>query len=36
MKSHGTGKTPLRIHWDVDLAQQLWDASAEYVAEWLD
>jgi len=36
MKSHGAGKTPLRIHWDVDLAQQLWDASAEYVAEWLD
>lgn len=36
MKSHGAGKTPLRIHWDVDLAQRLWDASAEYVAEWLD
>lgn len=36
MKSHGMGKTPLQIHWDMAMAQQLWDASADYVAEWLD
>lgn len=36
MKSHGMGKTPLNIHWDAGLAQRLWDASHEYVAEWLD
>lgn len=36
MKSHGTGKIPLRIHWDADFAQRLWDLSADCVAEWLD
>lgn len=36
MKSHGMGKMPLRIHWDPELAQRLWDASAACVAEWLD
>lgn len=35
LKSHGSGKTPLRIRWDADLAQRLWDASVEHVDEWL-
>ena len=35
LKSHGFGKTPVRIQWDVDLAQCLWDASLEHVAEWM-
>jgi NAD(P)-dependent dehydrogenase (short-subunit alcohol dehydrogenase family) len=36
LKSHGFGKTPVRIQWDVNLAQRLWDASLEHVAEWID
>ena len=35
LKSHGSGKTPVRIPWDADLAQCLWDASLEHVADWL-
>jgi NAD(P)-dependent dehydrogenase (short-subunit alcohol dehydrogenase family) len=35
LKSHGYGKTPVQISWDENLAQRLWDASQEHVADWL-
>jgi len=35
LKSHGGGKQPLQLRWDMDVAQRLWDASLEYVAPWL-
>jgi NAD(P)-dependent dehydrogenase (short-subunit alcohol dehydrogenase family) len=35
LKSHGSGKTPVRIPWDADLAETLWDASLEHVVDWL-
>jgi len=35
LKSHGAGKMPVRIPWDADLAQRLWDTSLDLVADWL-
>jgi NAD(P)-dependent dehydrogenase (short-subunit alcohol dehydrogenase family) len=35
MKSHGGGKKPLQLTWDVDVAQRFWDVSREYVTPWL-
>lgn len=35
LKSHGGGKKPLQLDWDMSVAQRLWDASLEYVDPWL-
>ncbi len=35
VKSHGFGKTPLRLDWDRAAAQRLWQISLECVADWL-
>jgi len=35
LTSHGGGKKPLQLRWDMEVAQRLWDASMEYVAPWL-
>jgi NAD(P)-dependent dehydrogenase (short-subunit alcohol dehydrogenase family) len=36
LKSHGAGKTPVRINWDADVAERLWAVSKECVAPWLE
>lgn len=35
LKSHGGGKTPVQIDWDVDTAERLWSVSMDYLAPWL-
>jgi len=36
LKSHDFGTTPLRLAWDRDAAERLWQVSMECVADWLD
>jgi len=35
LKSHGSGTTPVSIHWDRDVAERLWRVSQDCVAPWL-
>jgi NAD(P)-dependent dehydrogenase (short-subunit alcohol dehydrogenase family) len=35
LKSHDFGRTPLRLAWDRDAAERLWQLSMEYIAGWL-
>ena len=35
LKSHGEGKTPMRLRWDISVAERLWEVSRACVAPWL-
>jgi len=35
LKSHGNGKTPVQIRWDVSVAERLWETSLDLVSPWL-
>jgi len=35
LKSHGEGRTPVHIRWDVAVAERLWETSLDLVSPWL-